>query len=103
MKMTEVATKNPRVLSAYEGFVKHIKNFLDEQQFNHEEYTNFVKWADRLGRSGEIPLFLDVFVETYVLEAKYKDYLNGIFIASAINCGKSVFSISPANLCACGP
>ena len=40
--MTEVATKNPRVLEAYEGFVKHLKNFLDEQQFNHEEYTNFV-------------------------------------------------------------
>src|SRR5699024_2736010 len=52
--------------------VKHMKKFLDEQQLNHEEYTNFVEWADRLGRSGEIPLFLDVFVETYVLEAKYK-------------------------------
>ncbi|AQQ54646.1 dioxygenase family protein [Planococcus lenghuensis] len=70
--MTETVTKNERVAKAYEGFVKHMKNFLDEQQFNHEEYTNFVKWADRLGRSGEIPLFLDVFVETYVLESKYK-------------------------------
>lgn len=73
LKMTEVAVKNARVLEAYEGFVKHMKAFLEEQQFNHEEYTNFVNWADRLGRSGEIPLFLDVFVETYVLEAKYKN------------------------------
>ena len=47
MKMAEVAVKNKRVLEAYEGFVKHMKAFLEEQQFNHEEYTNFVK----LGRS----------------------------------------------------
>ncbi len=73
IKMTKAVETNPRILNAYEGFVKHMKNFLDEQQFNHEEYTNFVNWADRLGRSGEIPLFLDVFVETYVLEAKYKN------------------------------
>ncbi len=39
------------------------------------KYTNFVNWADRLGGSGEIPLFLDVFVETHVLEAKYKNAL----------------------------
>lgn len=69
--MTQQAVKNERVLNAYEGFVKHLRAFLDEQQFNHEEYTNFVNWADRLGRSGEIPLFLDVFVETHVLKAKY--------------------------------
>ena len=71
--MTEKTVVNERVLGAYEGFVKHLKNFLDEQQFNHEEYTKFVEWADRLGRSGEIPLFLDVFVETHVLESKYKN------------------------------
>lgn len=71
--MTESVAVNKRVLGVYENFVKHIKEFLEEEQLNHEEYTNFVNWADRLGRSGEIPLFLDVFVETYVLEAKYKD------------------------------
>ncbi|MGM9954928.1 MAG: dioxygenase [Peribacillus sp.] len=70
--MSETIVQNKRVLEAYESFAKHLKNFLDEQQFNHEEYTNFVNWADRLGKSGEIPLFLDVFIETYVLEAKYK-------------------------------
>ncbi|WP_088009368.1 dioxygenase [Indiicoccus explosivorum] len=71
--MAETAVQNKRVLEVYESFIKHMKAFLDEQQLNHEEYTNFVKWADRLGKSGEIPLFLDVFIETYVLEAKYKD------------------------------
>ncbi|PLT33524.1 dioxygenase [Bacillus sp. V5-8f] len=71
--MVETQVKNQRVLEVYESFVKHLKNFLDEQQLNHEEYSNFVKWADRLGRSGEVPLFLDVFVETHVLESKYKD------------------------------
>ncbi len=37
MNMTKVDVKNARVLEAYEGFVKHLKAFLDEQQFNHEE------------------------------------------------------------------
>ncbi|HDR8072458.1 TPA: catechol 1,2-dioxygenase [Bacillus cereus] len=50
-----------------------MKNFLNEQKFSYEEYSNFVQWANRLGKSGELPLFLDVFIETYVLEAKYKD------------------------------
>ncbi|KIL80276.1 dioxygenase [Bacillus badius] len=70
--MIESIVKNKRVTEIYASFVKHMKNFLDEQQINHEEYTNFVKWANRLGTSGEVPLFLDVFIETYVLEAKYK-------------------------------
>lgn len=69
---TETAVNN-RVVEVYDLFVKHMKEFLAEANLNHEEYTNFVNWADRLGRSGEIPLYLDVFVETYVLEAKYKD------------------------------
>ena len=72
--MTEVTTKNPRVLGAYEGFVKHLKNFLDEQQFNHEEYTNFVEWADRLGRSGEIPLFLRRFRRNACVRGKIQEF-----------------------------
>jgi len=35
--MTETGKKKKRVLDAYEGFVKQMKNFWDEQQYKHEE------------------------------------------------------------------
>lgn len=72
MAQTETI-QNPRVAEVYDIFVKHLQNFLTEADLNHEEYSNFVEWADALGRSGELPLWLDVFVETYVLHVKYKD------------------------------
>lgn len=65
--------KNSRVEEVFDLFIQHMKGFLDEAQLNHEEYTNFVNWADRLGKKGEIPLFADVFLETHVLNAMYKD------------------------------
>ena len=49
-------TKNERVEEVFELFIKHMQEFLGEAKLNHEEYTNFVNWADRLGRSGELML-----------------------------------------------
>lgn len=69
----QAAKKNERVEEVFHLFVKHMQAFLKEAKINHEEYTNFVNWADRLGRSGELPLFADVFLETHVLNAMYKD------------------------------
>ncbi|MFS0575091.1 dioxygenase [Sporosarcina sp. 179-K 3D1 HS] len=69
----QVAKKNERVEEVFALFIKHVKNFLQEAHLNHEEYTNFVNWADRLGRKGELPLFADVFLETHVLRAMYTD------------------------------
>jgi len=69
----QVAKKNERVEEVFDLFIKHVKNFLQEAKLNHEEYTNFVNWADRLGRKGELPLFADVFLETHVLRAMYTD------------------------------
>ncbi|MGX9134937.1 dioxygenase family protein [Rummeliibacillus sp. JY-2-4R] len=71
--MTQTIVGNQRVADLYDLFVKHLQNFLEEANLNHEEYSNFVEWAYELGKVEEIPLFLDVFVETYVLHAKYKD------------------------------
>lgn len=71
--MSISTTKNTRVEEVFNSFIKHMQGFLDEQKLNHEEYTEFVKWADRLGRKGEIPLFMDVFIETHVLNARYSD------------------------------
>lgn len=66
-------SKNERVEEVFDLFIKHMKEFFDEAQLNHEEYTNFVNWADRLGKSGELPLYADVFLETHVLQAMYTE------------------------------
>src|SRR5690625_3672309 len=68
-----IMKKNARVEEVYNLFVEHMKRFLKEANLNHEEYTNFVTWADRLGREGELPLFADVFFESHVLRAMYTD------------------------------
>lgn len=68
-----VSKKNERVEEVFNLFISHMQEFLEKAQLNHEEYTNFVKWADRLGRAGELPLFADVFFETHVLQAMYSD------------------------------
>ncbi|WP_158738092.1 dioxygenase [Alteribacillus sp. YIM 98480] len=67
----QAAKKNERVEEVFDLFLKHMQEFLKEAKLNHEEYTNFVKWADRLGQAGELPLFADVFLETHVLQAMY--------------------------------
>lgn len=69
----KVVEKNARVEEVYHLFIKHMKEFLEEANLNHEEYTNFVMWADRLGREGELPLYADVFFESHVLRAMYTD------------------------------
>ncbi|SEP83463.1 dioxygenase family protein [Piscibacillus halophilus] len=70
--MSETKT-NTRVSEIFDLFYKHLNNFLKEANPNHEEYTEFVKWADRLGRTGELPLFMDVFIESSVLKNMYAD------------------------------
>ncbi|MBM7714106.1 catechol 1,2-dioxygenase [Bacillus thermophilus] len=67
----QAVQKNERVEEVFHLFVKHVQNFLKEAKLNHEEYTNFVNWADRLGRAGELPLYTDVFLESHVLKAMY--------------------------------
>ncbi|GEL76898.1 dioxygenase family protein [Tenuibacillus multivorans] len=52
-------------------FYKHLNNFLQEANLNQNEYTSFLKWADRLGRNGEWPLFAEVFIESSVLKNMY--------------------------------
>ncbi|SDI28704.1 catechol 1,2-dioxygenase [Alteribacillus persepolensis] len=69
----QVTKKNERVEEVFNLFIKHVQAFLKEAELNHQEYTNFVHWADRLGRSGELPLYADVFLETHVLKAMYTD------------------------------
>ncbi|WP_240375950.1 dioxygenase [Bacillus piscicola] len=71
MAQKQAAKKNERVEEVFHLFVKHIQEFLKEAKLNHEEYTNFVDWADRLGRAGELPLYADVFLESHVLKAMY--------------------------------
>lgn len=64
---------NERVVSIFEGLLEKTKELIEEKQITHEEYREFCLWFDQLGRSGEIPLFMDVFFETHVLRGMYGD------------------------------
>lgn len=64
---------NSRVNDVYGLFYKHLQNFLNDVTPNHEEYKEFVKWIDRLGRTGELSLFMDTFIESAVLKNIYAD------------------------------
>ncbi|WP_228547494.1 dioxygenase family protein [Filobacillus milosensis] len=63
-----------RVSDTYKLFTTHLKNFLAEANPTREEFMEFVKWADQLGRSGEIPLFMNVFIESSVLKNIYTNH-----------------------------
>jgi catechol 1,2-dioxygenase len=64
---------NERVIEVFEGLLEKIKELIEEKQITHMEYREFGLWFDRLGQSGEIPLFSDVFFETHVLRGMYGD------------------------------
>ncbi|AXI00233.1 catechol 1,2-dioxygenase [Sporosarcina sp. PTS2304] len=103
----EAIKKNDRVVEVFDLFVKHIQAFFEEAKLNHEEYTNFVNWADRLGRTGELPLFADVFLESHVLRAMYTDtpgtqpsllgpyYIEGSPLIESKNCEPLVLTQRP--------
>ncbi|WP_404331770.1 dioxygenase [Mesobacillus maritimus] len=65
--------KNERVINAFEGFVVKFKELISEYEIDHNDYRELVNWLDRLGRAGEIPLFMDVFLETHALQEMYKN------------------------------
>ncbi|MFT4413696.1 dioxygenase [Fredinandcohnia humi] len=62
---------NERVISIFQGLLEKTKELIEEKQITHEEYREFCLWFDELGRTGEIPLFMDVFFETHVLRGMY--------------------------------
>ncbi|UCZ52752.1 catechol 1,2-dioxygenase [Bacillus shivajii] len=64
---------NQRVVEIFEAFSEKAKELIEEQKITHEEYRQFCLWFDELGRSGEIPLFMDVFFESHVLRGMYGD------------------------------
>ncbi|MBD1381708.1 dioxygenase family protein [Metabacillus arenae] len=65
--------KNQKVIDVYHGLVVKFKELISEHEIDHDDYQNLVNWMDQLGKSGEIPLFMDVFFETHALQEMYKN------------------------------
>ena len=63
--------KNERVIEILAGVRKHVNQLINEYQITHQEYQAFVDWMHRVGVSGEVPLFIDVFFESTVLKSNY--------------------------------
>ena len=64
---------NQKVVDVYNGMVTKFKELISEHELNHNDYEALVKWLNALGKSGEIPLFMDVFFETHALQEMYKN------------------------------
>lgn len=64
---------NERVVQIFEAFSQKVVELIDEGKITHEEYRQFCDWFNRLGLSGEIPLYSDVFFESHVLKGMYGD------------------------------
>ncbi|MFJ7469222.1 dioxygenase [Peribacillus frigoritolerans] len=64
--------KNQKVIDVYQGLVIKFKDLIREHEIDHDDYQELVNWMDKLGKAGEIPLFMDVFFETHALQEMYK-------------------------------
>ncbi|WP_026564162.1 dioxygenase family protein [Bacillus sp. UNC41MFS5] len=64
--------KNQKVIAVYQGLVGKFKELISEHELDHDDYQALVHWMDQVGKSGEIPLFMDVFFETHALQEMYK-------------------------------
>ena len=64
---------NQKVIDVYNGMVTKFKELIHEHELNHDDYEAMVNWLNRLGKAGEVPLFMDVFFETHALQEMYKN------------------------------
>ena len=63
---------NERLLELFEDLVdNYLKEFIRKNKVTPTEYRQAVKFLEKTGNSGEIPLMMDVFLETTVDEVAY--------------------------------
>ena len=62
---------NPRVAAVFTGLIEELARLIREQRITFEEYRQIVGFLDEMGRQGEVPLFLDVFVSVTVDDTNY--------------------------------
>jgi hypothetical protein len=63
---------NERLVELFEDLVdNYLKEFIRKNKVTPTEYRQAVKFLEKAGNSGEIPLMMDVFLETTVDEVAY--------------------------------
>ncbi len=64
---------NERAAKLFDDLVVVIKDFVRRHDVSHDEYRAAVMFLHEVGTSGEIPLLLDVFVESTVNDVNFED------------------------------
>jgi len=63
---------NERLAELFKDLVdNHLKEFIRKNRVTPTEYRQAVKFLEKTGNSGEIPLMMDVFLETTVDAVAY--------------------------------
>jgi len=63
---------NERLVELFEDLVdNYLKEFIRKNKVTPTEYRQAVKFLEKASNSGEIPLMMDVFLETTVDEVAY--------------------------------
>ena len=66
---------NERLAELFEDLVdNYLKEFIRKNRVTPSEYRQTVKFLEKTGNSGEIPLMMDVFLETTVDEVAYSQW-----------------------------
>jgi catechol 1,2-dioxygenase len=63
-KTTE--TKNPRLNDLFDDLLSTLRTFIRKNRVTHDEYRQAVAFMTQVGDKGEMPLLMDVFLETTV-------------------------------------
>ena len=77
----EAVADNERLVELFRDLVdNYLKEFIQKNKITPAEYRQAVKFLEKTGNSGEIPLMMDVFLETTVDEVAYGQW-GGSFTA----------------------
>ena len=64
---------NDRAVKLFDDLVDVVKDFVRRHDVTHDEYRAAVMFLHEVGTSGEMPLLLDVFVESTVNDINFQD------------------------------
>lgn len=68
--------RNERLITLFGELDEYLKDFIRQHEVDYDEWHSVVMYLHELGQSGEVPLFLNLFLESTVEDVTYKDSQN---------------------------
>jgi catechol 1,2-dioxygenase len=68
-----MAMTNARVVQVFDDLIGDLRQIIERHQITHDEYRQIVGFLVEVGQSGEIPLMMDVFLESTVDRLEHAD------------------------------